>query len=233
MVALWSARRRREATIVALNKETGDGIWKTALPEADQAAYASAIVVNAAGVKQYVQFLQKGLVGVDANTGKLLWRYTKTAEGSPANIPTPIAQGDLVYSSAGRSGGGLVKIKNDGGEVIAEQVYFEQKLPTSIGGAVDSKGTCTVRPGKGWCAPSSPPARANGRSAATGRARFVTPTGAFTSTTKKMTSWRWSILRPTPTRKKGDLLCPTNRITAEPRPGPIPWWQTGVCTCEI
>lgn len=129
-----------EATIVALDKETGNGIWKTALPEADQAAYASAIVVNAAGVKQYVQFLQKGLVGVDAHTGKFLWRYTKTAEGSPANIPTPIAQGDLIYSSAGRSGGGLVKIKNEGGEIVAEQVYFEQKLPTSIGGAVDLKG---------------------------------------------------------------------------------------------
>ncbi len=41
-----------DATIVALNKQTGEGIWKTALPEGDQAAYASAIVVNAAGVKQ-------------------------------------------------------------------------------------------------------------------------------------------------------------------------------------
>ena len=138
-----------DATILALDKKTGNGIWKCALPEADQAAYASPIVVNAAGVKQYVQFLQKGLVGVDAATGNFLWRYTKTAEGSPANIPTPIAQGDLVYSSAGRSGGGLVKIKNEGTSVTAEQVYFQQKLPTSIGGAVNLDGVLYGTTGQG------------------------------------------------------------------------------------
>jgi len=138
-----------DATIIALDKATGNGIWKCALPEADQAAYASPIVVNAAGVKQYVQFLQKGLVGVDAANGKFLWRYTKTAEGSPANIPTPIAQGDLVYSSAGRSGGGLVKIKNEAGAVTAEQVYFQQKLPTSIGGAINLDGHLYGTTGQG------------------------------------------------------------------------------------
>ena len=129
-----------QATIVALYKQTGEAIWKSEVPEGDQAAYASAIVVDAVGVKQYVQFLQKGLVGVDAKSGKFLWRYGRTAEGSPANIPTPVAHNDLVYSSAGRSGGGLVKLKADQGAVEAEQVYFEQKLPTSIGGAVEVGG---------------------------------------------------------------------------------------------
>ncbi len=96
-----------------------------------------------------MQFLQKGLVGVDAQTGKFLWRYTKTAEGSPANIPTPIALGDLVYSSAGKSGGGLVKIKSEAGQVVAEQVYFEPKLPTSIGGAVEIGGHIYGTTGQG------------------------------------------------------------------------------------
>jgi outer membrane protein assembly factor BamB len=129
-----------EATLVALDKQTGNGVWKTALEEGDQAAYASAIVVNVGGVRQYVQFLQKGLVGVDAATGKFLWRYARTAQGSPANIPTPVADGDLVYSAAGRSGGGLVKLTANGGSVDAEQVYFEQKLPTAIGGAIEWSG---------------------------------------------------------------------------------------------
>src|SRR5882762_6968986 len=59
-----------EATLVALDKKSGDVLWKCALPEADQAAFASAIVVEAAGARQYVQLLQKGLVGVDARSGK-------------------------------------------------------------------------------------------------------------------------------------------------------------------
>lgn len=125
-----------EATLVALNKKTGEPIWKCAVPGGDEAAYASAIVVEVGGVKQYVQFVQNGLVGVDAETGKFLWRYDATAKGSPANIPTPIAHQGYVFSGSGRSGGGLVKLSVDGQQVTAEQVYFHGKLPTSIGGAV-------------------------------------------------------------------------------------------------
>lgn len=125
-----------DATLVALNKKTGDVLWKSAVPGGDQAAYASAIVVEAGGTRQYVQFLQKGLVGVEARTGKLLWRYDRTAQGSPANIPTPVAHDAHVYSGAGRSGGGLVKLKGGPETFGAEQVYFTPKLPTAIGGAV-------------------------------------------------------------------------------------------------
>lgn len=129
-----------EATMVALDKKTGDTIWKASLPTGDEAAYASPVVAETGGIRQYVQFLQKGVVGIDAKTGKLLWRYEKTAQGSPANIPTPVVHDDCVYSGAGRSGGGLVKLTAQDGEVKAEQVYFQGKLPTSIGGAVELNG---------------------------------------------------------------------------------------------
>lgn len=123
-----------EATLVALNKKNGELIWKSAVPGGDQAAYSSIVIADADGVKQYVQFLQKGLVGLDAKTGKFLWRYDQTVKGSPANIPTPVAYNGYIYSSTGKGGGGLVKVKNKGAE--AEQVYHNPKLPTSIGGAV-------------------------------------------------------------------------------------------------
>lgn len=125
-----------QATLVALNKRTGDVIWKSAVPGGDQAAYASVIIVNEGGVKQYVQFLQKGLVGVDAKTGKFLWRYDRTAMNSPANIPTPVAGDGYVYSASGRGGGALVRLKNENGVVTPEQVYYSNRLPTAIGGAV-------------------------------------------------------------------------------------------------
>ncbi len=125
-----------EATLVALNKQSGDVIWKCAVPDGSEAGYASAIVIEHEGVRQYVQFLAKGLVGVNAKTGALLWQYAKTAEGSPANIPTPLAEGGYVYSAAGRSGGGLVKLQGDQQAVTAEQVYFSGTLPSGIGGVV-------------------------------------------------------------------------------------------------
>jgi outer membrane protein assembly factor BamB len=126
----------KEATVIALNKNNGEVLWKCAVPGGDQAAYSSIIIVEADGVKQYVQLLSKGLVGVDAKTGKFLWRYDKTTKNSPAVIPTPVAHAGYVYSSAARAGGGLVKLKAKDGTVEVEPVYFKASLPTSIGGAV-------------------------------------------------------------------------------------------------
>jgi outer membrane protein assembly factor BamB len=133
----------KEATLVALNKKSGEVIWKSAVPGGDAAAYASANVVEAAGHKQYVQFLGKGVVGVDAKTGKFLWRYDQTGKG-PANIPTPVAHEAYVYSGSGGRGGafgGLVKLKADKDSVTAEQVYYERDLPAAIGGAVLLNGS--------------------------------------------------------------------------------------------
>jgi outer membrane protein assembly factor BamB len=129
-----------EATLVALEKTTGDVVWKSAVPGGDEAGYASAIVVETDGVKQYVQFLQNGLVGVEAGTGKFLWRYEQTAKDSPANIPTPVASEGYVYSASARGGAGLVKLAAENGQVTAKEVYANRQFPNSIGGAVELEG---------------------------------------------------------------------------------------------
>ena len=125
-----------DATVVALNKKTGETLWKTALSTEDEAAYTSAIVVETGGVRQYVQMLQKGLVSLDAKTGKLLWRYEKTVSKFRANIPSPAARDNLVYSAGAGTGGGLVRLKVNGDAVDSEQVYFSPKLPSGVGGAI-------------------------------------------------------------------------------------------------
>jgi outer membrane protein assembly factor BamB len=124
-----------QATMVALNKKTGALIWKSAVPGGDPAGYASAVVAQGGGRKQYVQLLSKGIVGVDAKTGQFLWRYKEAAKG-PAQYFTPIARDGYVYGGALGVGGALVRLKPDGGGVAAEQVYFERGLPNGIGGAV-------------------------------------------------------------------------------------------------
>jgi outer membrane protein assembly factor BamB len=126
----------KEATMLALNKKHGAVVWKSAVPGGDLPGYASVIAVEAAGRRQYVQFMGKGLVGVDAKTGKYLWRYEATGK-SPANIPTPVAHDGCVYSASGFAGGGLVRLKADDDGVTAEQVYREARgLPNAVGGSV-------------------------------------------------------------------------------------------------
>jgi outer membrane protein assembly factor BamB len=124
-----------EATLVALNKTSGETIWKCPVPGGDAAGYASIIITDAAGTKQYIQFLGKGVVGVDAKTGKFLWRWDDTGKG-PANMPTPVAADGYVYTGATRFGGGLVKIVANGGEMKAEKVYYERDTPFTLGGQV-------------------------------------------------------------------------------------------------
>jgi outer membrane protein assembly factor BamB len=124
------------ATIVALNKKNGATVWKCAIPEGDQAGYSSVIVVNAANRKQYVQFLEKGLVGLDAKTGQFLWRYSEMA-GTPANIPTPVARDNYIYNAnPRRPAAALIQLKPSPNGVTTQQVYLQRGLPNDIGGQV-------------------------------------------------------------------------------------------------
>ncbi len=125
-----------DATLIALNKKTGEVIWKAASPEGDAAGFASPISFDAGGTKEYVQLVEKGLIGVDAKTGKIAWKYSKPTSKYGANIPTPLVSQDMIYVGSAGTGGGAVRIKGKDGSMEAEQLYFEAKLPTAIGGSV-------------------------------------------------------------------------------------------------
>ena len=124
-----------EAAILAVNKTTGKVIWKAKLPLNDLAGYGSPVKATISGVEQYVVYMAKGVVGVDAETGEFLWQYTATAEGSPANILTPVVDNDRVFTGSNRGGSGLVHVQLDKDPIVTE-VYRKKKLPMHVGGAV-------------------------------------------------------------------------------------------------
>src|SRR6185295_16137994 len=104
----------------------------------DGAGYASVVVSNAAGVKQYVQLLGRGLVGVRASDGKFLWGYNRIAN-NVANISTPIVKGDHVFASTGyQTGAVLLKLTKSAAGVDAQEVYFleSRTLQSHHGGLV-------------------------------------------------------------------------------------------------
>ena len=123
------------ATMVALNKMTGALIWKCAMLEADDAGYCSAAVAKFSGVRQYVQFLAKGLAGVEAKTGKLLWRYARTAKGAPGVVMTLVSDG-YVFSSTSVAGGALIQPVKKDGAFVADEIYFTNRLRFDMGGVV-------------------------------------------------------------------------------------------------
>jgi outer membrane protein assembly factor BamB len=128
-----------DAMLVALDKQTGTEIWRSNVPDQGGAGYSSVVISEGAGVKQYVTFVGRGVIGVRAADGKHLWSYGKIAN-STANIPTPIPVGDYVFASSGYGGGGscLLKLVRHGDGVAAEEVWHTtaKELQNHHGGAV-------------------------------------------------------------------------------------------------
>ncbi len=124
----------KRGMVVALNKATGKEIWTCSLDGIaptdgrqlnDGAGYASIVISNAGGVRQYIQLVGQGLIGVRARDGKLLWQYNRVAN-TTANIPTSIVDGDFVFTSTGYgTGSALLMLSSDrNGGVKAEEVYW-------------------------------------------------------------------------------------------------------------
>jgi outer membrane protein assembly factor BamB len=115
----------RDASIVALKKTDGSVIWKS---QSDEAGYSSAVLMDTGGVRQAVFFTAQRALGVDVQSGKLLWSYDRVANGT-ANIATPIARGNRVFlSSDYNTGAALLELTPAGGGVTAKQVYFTREM---------------------------------------------------------------------------------------------------------
>ncbi len=125
-----------DAILVALDKKTGEEVWTSAIGEFgdgknknDQgvrqgAAYSSIVVSEGAGVKQYIQLVGQGVIGVRAKDGQFLWGYEE-ASNPTANISTPVVSGDYVFTSTGYgTGSALLKLSPAGSGVTAEEIYF-------------------------------------------------------------------------------------------------------------
>ena len=125
------------ATMVALDKETGETVWTTVRAGDRGAGHASIVISEIDGVRVYVQTTGGGALGVRASDGKLLWSYP--IDRTTAVAPTPIIRGDLVFFAAGyKRGGALLKQRPAGqGGVTIDEVYpLKTQLANKHGGIV-------------------------------------------------------------------------------------------------
>ena len=124
-------------SVVALNKRTGETLWRCAVPGAGGAAYSSPIAATLAGTKQIVQYVRSALVGIDSAKGTLLWKFERTADPrTGSNIGTPLVHNNGVYGAASLVGAGLATVAKTGDTFAATSAYFDRTLPSAIGGIV-------------------------------------------------------------------------------------------------
>jgi hypothetical protein len=124
-----------ENTLVALDANTGRDIWSAHV--GDRASYSSPIKAVFNDTEQYVAFTEKGLIGVRAADGVLLWRYDAPSNGQ-VNCATPIVAGSTVFAASGYGrGGGCASIQlNKEGAFSAKQLYFTNRMQNLHGGMV-------------------------------------------------------------------------------------------------
>lgn len=118
-------------TMAALNKLTGDVLWRST-ELTDDAQYASPILIEHAGRPQLVQLVMRRFFGLDPEDGKLLWQAE--FDGRVAVIPTPIYHEGHVYVTAGYGiGSKLVKLGPDHSVSV---VYDNKVMKNHHGGVI-------------------------------------------------------------------------------------------------
>ena len=110
------------AAVVALNKNTGDLIWKS---QDDRPAYSSAILFNVDGTRALALLTAEAAIGLDAKDGTLLWRFPKVAN-RVANIATPVVYDGYVFFSSDYGTGCLLLKPTPDGKTA--EVYFNRDM---------------------------------------------------------------------------------------------------------
>jgi outer membrane protein assembly factor BamB len=125
----------RGAGMVALDKMTGKEIWR-AKDLSHEAGYSSAIAADVGGVRTIMNFTSRAAVGVRASDGKLMWSNSSPAN-TTANCSTPVfGDNKVFFTSDYGTGGALLGLSAQAGEVKAQELYFTRDMKNHHGGVV-------------------------------------------------------------------------------------------------
>lgn len=124
-----------ETAVVALDKATGQVVWKS--PSAgDLAGYSSPALAEYHGLRMILTMTSRAIIGVNADTGDLLWRHEHITPWNE-NICTPIFRDGWVFTSTGhRVGSVMLKVTVNGRKASVEEHWRSVDLDNHHGGVV-------------------------------------------------------------------------------------------------
>lgn len=139
----------RENCIVALNKASGETVWKSSGfnsgPE-----YSSCVPFDHGGVSLIATGTKGGVVGVSAKTGELQWMNNWSA-GNTANCPDPQYGDGYVFWANGYGKGGIcLKLTAANGKVTAKEAWTTKDMVCHHGGYIIHEGYIYGNHSGGW-----------------------------------------------------------------------------------
>jgi outer membrane protein assembly factor BamB len=134
-----------ETMTIALNKENGKVIWRSASLN-DKPGYVSPVLISYAGKKMLLNVSLGHTFAIDAANGDILWSVSHTQSDDPnlrkyelIKCTTPLYQDGMVYVTGGYdTGGKMIRIAPDGKS--ASVVWTDAVLDNHHGGVVAING---------------------------------------------------------------------------------------------
>lgn len=127
----------KNAGMAALDKKTGETAWVTR-ELSDKSAYCSPRSIERGDRQLIVTAMSDHVVGVDAETGKLLWKHPYR-NGVRAHPNTPLYSDGMLYFTSGYDYKGVMLELNEDGTAV-RQVWEDKTLDTHHGGVVRVDG---------------------------------------------------------------------------------------------
>ncbi|MEE9119517.1 MAG: PQQ-binding-like beta-propeller repeat protein [Calditrichia bacterium] len=131
----------REASVVALDKNTGSLIWQSKTLS-EIANYCSPILINRGGKKIIATQLMESFVGLNAADGSVLWRDEYSDyQDDPAdiNINSPLYHDGFIFVTSGYDdGSAMYELSTDGTKI--KRKWVDETLDVHVGGVVRVDG---------------------------------------------------------------------------------------------
>lgn len=124
-----------QTAVVALDKQTGRTVWQSPSADGDLAGYATPRVIEQNGLRIVLQMTSKAMIGVDADRGRLLWRWPHETPFNE-NILTPVYHRGYVFLSTRSTGSILLKIDVEGQSAGVRPVWRSNELDNQHGGTL-------------------------------------------------------------------------------------------------
>lgn len=112
-----------EAMMVAFDKATGKEIWRTPNPDKWPLSHASVMPVKLRGEKQYLWCTLKGLMGVSAKDGRLLWVFPWKFNIAVAPSPVAIDDSRVFMTSGYDADSVMLRVNREADTWTAEEVF--------------------------------------------------------------------------------------------------------------
>lgn len=124
----------KASSLIAFNQKDGSVAWKK---HDFKNSTSSPIIINVSGQDQLVAFMYAEVVGVDPNSGDLLWSHPHPVEYG-LNTSTPVWEADnVLFISSGYDGGSrALKLSRAGDRTSVEELWAHRLMRVHFTNAI-------------------------------------------------------------------------------------------------